>query len=80
MGATVTPQEFASIANNMTLGAPITSMSNGMINNAQSITNNKSVTLIPTFNIYGATDPQSVTNQIHGYMKQLLTETINSIK
>lgn len=80
LGATVTPQEFASIANNMTSSVPITSMSNGMINNAQSITNNKSVTLAPTFNIYGATDPQSVTNQIHGYMKQLLTETINSIK
>lgn len=80
LGATVTPQEFASIANNMTSSVPITSMSNGMINNAQSITNNKSVTLTPTFNIYGATDPQSVTNQIHGYMKQLLTETINSIK
>lgn len=80
LGATVTPQEFASIANNMTSSVPITSMSNGMINNAQSITNNKSVTLTPTFNIYGATDPQAVTNQIHGYMKQLLTETINSIK
>lgn len=80
LGATVTPQEFASIANNMTSSVPITSMSNGMINNAQSITNNKSVTLTPTFNIYGATDPRSVTNQIHGYMKQLLTETINSIK
>ena len=80
LGATVTPQEFASIANNMTSSVPITSMSNGMINNAQSITNNKSVTLTPTFNIYGVTDPQSVTNQIHGYMKQLLTETINSIK
>lgn len=85
LGATVTPQEFASIANNMTSGIPVTTnpnMSNSTATTAISNINNsnKTVNVNPVINVNGANEPQAVANQIHNYMKQLLTETINSIK
>ncbi|MBP0984947.1 MAG: hypothetical protein J6A19_14600, partial [Oscillospiraceae bacterium] len=82
LGATVSWAEFQNMANNlMSTTSTITPLSNNStINNAQTVNNNKTINSTFQFNIYDASDPQKVVNEVRGYMKQLLTETINSTK
>ena len=81
LGATVTPQQFQAIANTATGNTPITApVTNSTVNNAQSIVNNKSITLNNTFNIYDSKDSNTVIEQIKSYMNKTLRTAINSIK
>lgn len=81
LGANVTPQQFQAMAktttNNTPISAPIT---NSTVNNAQSIVNNKSVTLNNTFNVYDSKDGNDVVEKIKSYMNKTLRTAINSIK
>lgn len=81
LGATVTPQQFQAIANTATGNTPITApVTNSTVNNAQSIVNNKSITLNNTFNVYDSKDSNTVIEQIKSYMNKTLRTAINSIK
>lgn len=81
LGASVSYAEFQNIANNLSSVAPaITPMTNNTTSNSQTITNSRMINMTNNFNIYDATDPQKVAVEVKGYMKQLLTETINSTK
>lgn len=81
LGATVTPQQFQAMANtvagNIPISAPIT---NSTVNNAQSIVDNKSVTLYNTFNITDSENSSNIVEQIKNYMNKTLRMAINSIK
>lgn len=81
LGANVTPQQFQAIANTATGNTPITApVTNSTVNNAQSIVNNKSITLNNTFNVYDSKDSNTVIEQIKSYMNKTLRTAINSIK
>ena len=81
LGATVTPKQFQAMANtvagNIPISAPIT---NSTVNNAQSIVDNKSVTLYNTFNITDSENSSNIVEQIKNYMNRTLRMAINSIK
>lgn len=81
LGASVTSQQFQAIAKmangNIPISTPIT---NSTVNNAQSIVNNKTVTLNNTFNVYDSKDSDTVIEQIKDYMSKTLRTAINSIK
>lgn len=71
----------SAIANTATGNTPITApVTNSTVNNAQSIVNNKSITLNNTFNVYDSKDSNTVIEQIKSYMNKTLRTAINSIK
>ncbi|MBP0983192.1 MAG: hypothetical protein J6A19_05640, partial [Oscillospiraceae bacterium] len=87
LGATVSWAEFKEIANNIMGTVPaVTPLSNigGSSNTTNvsnsSIVNNKPVNINSNITINEASDPVETANVVQNYMKNLLTQTINSTK